>query len=139
MTPSTPNPPESTEATAIRAIVTDLETALNTADAELMSTHFTANAIVIEANGTVLSGRAELHERYRRGFAAELHGMRARYTPAEPIFLRPDVALVHQRAHAVDADGEPLELDHTMITSYVLVNQEGRWWIRARQDTLAPA
>ncbi|WP_020502567.1 YybH family protein [Sciscionella marina] len=142
MTPPLPNPPETAAAqqadlTSIRAIVTDLETALNTADTELMSTHFAANAIVIEATGTVLSGRAALRERYQRGFAAELRGMHARYTLTEPIFVRPDVALVYQRAHAVDAAGEPLELDHTMITSYVLVNEEGRWWIRARQDTLA--
>ena len=34
------------------------------------------------------------------------------------------------------ADGTPIDLDHTMTALYVLVREQGRWWIAARQNTL---
>jgi hypothetical protein len=46
--------------------------------------------------------------------------------------------VAQKRARAVDADGAPLELDHTMIALYVFVRDGGRWRVAARQNTLAP-
>ena len=51
-------------------------------------------------------------------------------------FVRPDVALVRKHARAITAEGEPLDLDHSMSALYVLTKEEGRWWIAARQNTL---
>jgi uncharacterized protein (TIGR02246 family) len=51
-------------------------------------------------------------------------------------FLRPDVAVAHKRATATTQDGEPLDVGHAMIALYVLVREDGRWWVAARQNTL---
>jgi hypothetical protein len=52
--------------------------------------------------------------------------------------VRPDVALVRKLARAIDAEGEPIDLDHTMCALYALTREQGRWWIVARQNTLIP-
>jgi uncharacterized protein (TIGR02246 family) len=48
------------------------------------------------------------------------------------------VALAFKEATATDADGAPLELDHSMNALYVLVKEDGRWLVAARQNTLVP-
>ena len=62
----------------------------------------------------------------------------ARYEVRDVRFVRPDVALVHKEAYAVTAGGEPIDLEHAMNALYVLVKQDGRWLVKARQNTLVP-
>ena len=52
------------------------------------------------------------------------------------VFLRPDVALAIKQAWATDADGSDLTADPAMVAVYVLVREQGRWWIAARANTL---
>ena len=52
------------------------------------------------------------------------------------LFVRPDVALGRQHATAVDAEGAPLSVGHTMTALYVLVREHSRWWVVGRQNTL---
>ncbi|PXY21024.1 SgcJ/EcaC family oxidoreductase [Prauserella muralis] len=144
MTSVSPQPPTAADATAgtetdiaaIRQIVADTETAFNTNDPDLLSAHFARDANVVNAAGVRLSGRSEIDEANRQGLAGFLRDQYARYDVADIVFLRPDVALAYKEARATTADGELIDLDHTMIALYVLVRQQGRWWIAARQNTL---
>ncbi|MGH3756539.1 SgcJ/EcaC family oxidoreductase [Actinophytocola sp.] len=123
---------------AIRRIVADVQTAFNTNDARLMNKHFAADASVVTAMGKRIVGLDALREATEQGMAAALHDQYVRYDVTDIRFLRPDVALAYKHATATDADGEPLELDHSMVALYVLVKEAGRWLIAARQNTLVP-
>ena len=121
---------------AIRAVIADIETGFNAHDAERSVAQFTDDATAVNVGGVLIAGRDALLDAHRAGFAGPLGDQYARYELGEITFLRPDVAVAHKRARAIDADGNPLELDHTMIALYVFVRDDGRWRVAARQNTL---
>jgi uncharacterized protein (TIGR02246 family) len=121
---------------AIERIIRETETAFNTDDADLLVEHVAHDAVTVGVNGVALHGRDQILDAARSLFAGPLRGQYARYDIDEVRFLRPDVALVHKRAIATDAEGTPIDLDHTMSALYVLTQQDGRWWVVARQNTL---
>ncbi len=123
---------------AIRRIVADVQTAFNTNDAVLMNEHFAEDASVVTATGKRIVGLDALREAAERGMAGVLQRQYVRYDVTDVRFLRPDVALAYKDATATTADGAPLELDHSMIALYVLVKEDGRWLVAARQNTLVP-
>jgi uncharacterized protein (TIGR02246 family) len=121
---------------AIERIIGDTETAFNTNDADLLAEHMARDAVTVGVNGVALYGRDQVLDAARSLFAGPLRDQYARYDIDEVRFLRPDIALVHERAIATDAEGTPIDLDHTMSALYVLAEQDGRWWVVARQNTL---
>lgn len=121
---------------AIAAVIADIETGFNTNDPELSVAHFAANASAVGVTGAWSAGLDALLAAHRTGFAGPLRDQHARYAVGDVVFLRPDVAIAHKHAWATTPDGEPVHLDHTMIALYVLVREEGRWWVVARQNTL---
>jgi uncharacterized protein (TIGR02246 family) len=124
---------------AIRQVIADIETGFNANDPELLVAHFTRNGSAVSVAGVLLSGREEMLEASRAGLAGPLRDQYARYELGDVTFLRPDVAVAHKRAWAIDAEGEPIDVDHTMIALYVLVREDGRWWVAARQNTMVKA
>ena len=122
----------------IEQVIADIETGFNTNDADLSVEHFTQNATAVSVAGVHLSGRAALIDAHRSLLAGALRDQYARYAVSDVVFLRPDVAVAHKVAWATDADGELLDVGHAMIALYVLVNEDGRWWVAARQNTLVP-
>jgi uncharacterized protein (TIGR02246 family) len=124
---------------AIRAVIADVEAGFNTNDPDLSVVHFAENASSVNVAGVRLTGRDALLEANRAGLAGFLRDQFARYEVADVTFLRPDVAVAHKRAWATTPDGELLDVDHAMIALYVLVKEDHRWWITARQNTLVPA
>ena len=124
---------------AIRQVIADTERAFNTNDAELLVEHFAENATAVGVTGAQLDGRAAVLVAGRALFAGALRGQRVRYELADVLFVRPDVALAHKHATAVDAQGAPIGVGHAMTALYVLVREDGRWWIAARQNTLVSA
>jgi uncharacterized protein (TIGR02246 family) len=124
---------------AIRAVIADIEAGFNAKDAERSVEHFTEDATAVGVAGVLVRGRDALLEAHRAGYAGPLADQYARYELGAITFLRPDVAVAHKRARAVDASGAPLELDHTMVALYVFVREDGRWRVAARQNTLARA
>lgn len=124
---------------AIRQIITDTQTAYNTNDAELMTAQFTANAVVGNAVGMLITGRDALLDANRRGLAGFLADEYVRYDVVDVTFLRPDVAIAHKTARAITADGTLIDTEPAMVALYVLVKQEGQWWTAARQNTLVPS
>lgn len=125
-----------TDIEEIRQIVADVEQGFNTNDAELMNRHFTADAAVVNAVGVRIVGREALLAASEAGLAGPLRDQYARYELRDVTFLRPDVALAHKEAFAITEDGSPIDLDHAMNALYVLVKEDGRWWVAARQHTL---
>jgi uncharacterized protein (TIGR02246 family) len=124
---------------AIRAVVADVEGGFNAKDAERSVAHFTGDATAVDVHGVLVRGRAALLAAHRAGYAGPLRDQYARHELGDVTFPRPDVAIAHVRAHAVDAAGAPIALDHTMLALYVFVRQDGRWRVAARQHTVARA
>lgn len=120
----------------IRRVITDAEKAFNDNDADLLVEHFAHNVGAIGVTGSALAGRTAVLEAGRALFAGPVRDQRARYELADVLFVRPDVALARTHATAVDADGVPLSVGHTMTALYVLVREGERWWVVARQNTL---
>lgn len=121
---------------AIKQVVADVETGFNTNDAELMNRHFTKNAAVVNAMGIRTVGREALLAASKAGLAGFLKDQFARYEVTDVTFLREDVALAHKEAYATTPEGVDIDVDHAMNALYVLVKDDGRWWIAARQNTL---
>ena len=117
-------------------MIADAERAFNGNDAELLVEHFARNATAVGVTGAELEGRAAILDAGRALFAGPLADQRARYELAQVLFVRPDVALARKHAVAIDADGVPLAVGHTMTALYVLVRERDRWWVVARQNTL---
>lgn len=125
---------------AVRQIIADVETGMNTNDPELMTRHFAVDAVAVGVNGVPHVGRAALDAAHVAavGPGGFLRDQYARYEVVDVRFVRVDVALVRKHARAVTADGEPIDVDHSMSALYVLTREDGRWWIAARQNTLVP-
>ena len=121
---------------AIKWIIADVETGFNTKDLDLSVKHFTQNASVVNVAGMQVSGRDALLDANHRGLAGPLRDQYARYEVSDVVFLRPDVAIAHKHAWATTADGEPIDVAHSMIALYVLVKEDERWWVAARQNTM---
>ena len=121
---------------AIERVIADVEAGFNANDPELSIAHFAPDATAVSVNGTLVAGRDELLDAHRAGYAGPLRDQYARYELADVRFLRPDVAIAYKRATATTRDGEPLDVGHAMIALYVLVREDGRWWVAARQNTL---
>lgn len=122
---------------AIRAVIADIEAGFNEKDAERSVAHFGDEATDVSVAGVLIAGRDALLAAHRTGYAGPLRDQFARYELGDITFLRPDVAIAHKHARAVTPDGEPIDLEHTMIALYVFVRNGGRWQVAARQNTLA--
>jgi uncharacterized protein (TIGR02246 family) len=117
---------------AIRQVIADIEAGFNRNDAVLGVEHFAANASVVNAVGATLTGWDALLAAHREGYAH--NDEYVSYRIADIIFLRPDVAVAHKHAVRADAQGTLLSDEVAMVALYVLVKQDGRWWIVARAN-----
>ncbi|HEX6359864.1 SgcJ/EcaC family oxidoreductase [Actinophytocola sp.] len=122
----------------IKQVIADVERGFNANDAVLMNKHLAQDAAVVSAMGVRLVGREEIMKASEEGLAGPLKDQYARYEVRDVRFVRPDVALVHKEAFAITEDGDPIDLDHAMSALYVLVREDGRWLVKARQNTLVP-
>ncbi|MFQ6230689.1 SgcJ/EcaC family oxidoreductase [Nocardia sp. NPDC002869] len=124
---------------AIEQLIKDVETGYNTNDAELMVSGFLADAAAGNAVGMVITGREALLEAARAGLSGFLKDEYVVYEVTDILFLRPDIAIAHKAARARTADGVLLDRDPAMVALYVLVAEQGRWWVAARHNTPVPA
>lgn len=122
----------------IEQVVADVERGFNTNDAALMNKHVAPDATLVSALGVRLVGLDEVMAGGEAGLAGPLRDQYARYEIKDVRFVRPDVALAYKEAYAITADGDPIDVDHAMCALYVLVKENGRWLIKARQNTLVP-
>jgi uncharacterized protein (TIGR02246 family) len=122
----------------IKQVIADVERGFNSGDAALMNKHLAQDAAVVNAVGIRTVGLDAIMAASEAGLAGPLRDQYARYEVRDVRFVRPDVALVHKEAFAITADGDPIDLDHAMNALYVLVKEDGRWLVKARQNTLVP-
>lgn len=121
---------------AIRQVIADVQTGFNTNDAEKLVMHLAQNATTVNVMGMQFSGWDANYSTSQRGLAGPLRDEFARYELQDIQFIRPDVAIAHKRALAITPEGNAIEGGQRMVALYVLVKEQGRWWIMARQNTL---
>ena len=121
---------------AITALIADVQAGFNDNDAERLVAGLAENATTVSVNGALSTGRSAVLETGRALLAGPLRDQRARYELRDVVFLRPDVAIAHKYAWALDADGRPTDVGHAMVALYVFVKQNDRWWVASRQNTL---
>lgn len=114
----------------------DVETGLNTNDVELMTRHFGEDAIVINATGRRIDGKAAIIEAHEQALAGFMRNEHVSYSVTDVRALEGPVVLVTKSAQATDANGAFLDPEPTMLALYVLHERDGRWEIVARQNTL---
>ena len=123
---------------AIHRVVQDVEDGFNRNDPDLLTAHVAEDAVVVDARGAVLRGRAAVHEANRAGLRGALRAATAHYRLSDVAAVAPGVAVAHKSAWstagAAAAGGAP-----EMNALYVLVQRDGRWWIARRQNTLVVA
>lgn len=122
--------------TALKDIITDIETGVNTNDVDLATKHFTDDATAVSVTGAHIEGLEAIVAAHREAFAGFLRDQHARYELGPVRFLGPDVAVAHKRAWATDADGGSIDVGHAMVALYVFVRDGDGWKVAARQNTL---
>lgn len=121
---------------AIHRVIETQQVAFNTNDAELLAEPWRERSWGVSVTGAETVGRSGVRDAAKPLLAGPLADQYATYEPGEVEFLADDAAILHVYAHAVTATGEPIDVDHSMIALYVLVQEDGRWQIAARQNTL---
>lgn len=122
---------------AIAALISDIERGFNTNDAELLTGQLAMNASTVNVVGSRTTNRDAALAVSRLGLQGPLRDEIAEYELADLIFIRPDVAVAHKHAWAVEngrrATGAP-----AMVALYILTREKDRWWVVARQNTATP-
>ncbi|WP_143229345.1 hypothetical protein [Actinophytocola xanthii] len=72
----------------------------------------------------------------RDAFNASDNGQFARYEVTGVWFPEPELAFAHVAVDAATADGEPLEIDHSMRSVFVLGRTGVGWEVLAREDRI---
>ena len=122
---------------AIESVLANVEDGFNTNDAELSCRDFTANARTITALGSRVAGVG------RPFWTPTGPGSPDRSVTSTPATgwttwcsCAPTSPLALKQAWATDASGTARTADPAMVALYVLVREQGRWWIAARANTL---
>jgi uncharacterized protein (TIGR02246 family) len=129
-------PDRAADVAAIEAIIAEQQEAFNAKDAERFTAPWRERSWAVDVAGVELEGRDAILAAARTGFAGALAEQYARYEPGTVEFLGDDVAIIHAYARAVQRDGTPIDVGHSMIALYVLARGDDGWEIVARQNTL---
>ena len=121
---------------AIAAVVADVAAGFNRKDARRASRHLARDAQAIDAHGGLVEGREELERVAAARFAGDLAEQFARYELVDVGFVRDDVAIARVEVRATARDGHPIDVGHWLIATFVLAQEDGRWWIATRHDTI---
>lgn len=119
---------------AIEEIVKSVERAWNAGDSKGFAAPFAEDADYVIINGMHAKGRAAIDEGHRRIFDTIYKGSNNTMTVESVRFIRPDVALVHARAHLKFHDGKNVREGKGRST-WVMTQDDGKWSIAAFQNT----
>jgi uncharacterized protein (TIGR02246 family) len=126
---------------AVDQFVAGLQSGIEDADAETYNAAFADDVMWGSPYGATVNGYDALHSIHRQmhKHGVAVAGPRSRYETVHVMAPTPDVAIAHVRRVALNADGEQIPVDDTLVFSemamYVLVRVDGTWWLAAGQNT----
>jgi uncharacterized protein (TIGR02246 family) len=91
----------------ITQVIADVEAGFNGKDVDLLTSHLTQDATVIDVSGRRLRRRNDIEIDARCKLATVLRDQFARYRVNEIAFLRPDIAIATVDVRATTQDGQP--------------------------------
>ncbi len=117
---------------AIKKVFADFAEAWGKDDAKSMASHWTEDGDLINPQGRVAKGRAEVEKLLADEHATLFKGTRIMFTGGDVRFLKPDVAVYTVNyevpgAHAPDGS----EMTAKGIVTSVMVKKNGKWWTTA--------
>jgi len=128
---------------AVNDFVAELQTGIDTGDADAYNAHFSDEVAWGSPYGATVVGYDALHAIHKTLLARAVAGPSSRYETVYVSAPAPDVAVAQVRQVTSDADGQPipidLPIDHgapfSEMALYVLVRRDGQWWLAAGQNT----
>lgn len=124
----------STDETAIRQVVQQVQDGWNAHDGKAFSSPFTTDADYVIVNGMRAKGRAEIEKGHAAIFSTIYKDSHNVATVQSVRFLRPDVAVVHVEWNLEFRMAGEAKKGHAMNTM-VMTKEDGKWSIAAFQNT----
>ena len=112
---------------AANKLMADVVACFNRADVKCMVGFYTADAIDIDADGSVAKGKAAIEQHTVQGFAGPFKGAKATATVRSARMVRPDV-LVFEGAFEFTAPGQVAQ---RLIYLATATRTQGRWLVDA--------
>lgn len=134
-TASTPHAPPDGDETAVRALLSQMNEAWERGDARAYGALFTEDADYVVFDGARLRGRAENAALHQQLFDTILGGTRLRGEVESVAFVSEDVAIVHSSGGVLWPWQREINVRASSRQTLVLVKHDGRWRIRAFQNT----
>jgi uncharacterized protein (TIGR02246 family) len=126
---------------AIRGVLAAYGTPFDRHDARAVAMLFTENGEIVQRSGIYLRGRPAIEQHLTRLFQGIFKnaGPGPEATVLSFRFLRPDVVITHR---TMAPNGAVAALTRTMVITYVLTKEAGKWWIESQNNqevTASPA
>jgi uncharacterized protein (TIGR02246 family) len=126
---------QSSDATAVQALIAQLAQGWNSKDAALFAQSFEDDADFVAINGMHIQGRAMIERAHQQLFTTLYHNSTIELVVTHMRLLRADLALVHVQNHNQWQRGEQAgELRSTIAC--VIAKSDQRWAIASFQNTL---
>jgi uncharacterized protein (TIGR02246 family) len=128
-------------AAAVSLLVQELQAGWDQHDAEITDRRLASDVLWGSPFGAIVRGYEPLHEIHVRLKQQGMGGRSSRFEIAQHLVAGPGVVLAHVRRVALDDEGQPLAASAPMtdgfseLALYVLVKQNGVWWVAAGHNT----
>jgi uncharacterized protein (TIGR02246 family) len=125
---------------AAEQFVAGLQAGHDARDADVLNAQFAADVVWGSPFGALVEGYDRLHPIHVR-FQKRADGPRARYELRHAVAVRDDVVIAHVARLVLGPDDQPLPVGDdrdgpfSELAMYVLVRNDGRWWLAAGQNT----
>ena len=122
----------STDETAVRDAVKQLETGWNTKSGAVFAKPFAEDADYVVINGMYIKGRAVIETAHQQIFDTIYKDTTISLSVKQVRFLRPDVAVVHVNGKR---SGPTKDLEQDAMLTLVMTKEKSGWTIAAFQNT----
>ncbi|WP_207922488.1 SgcJ/EcaC family oxidoreductase [Micromonospora sp. KC606] len=123
-------PADEQDVRELEQLVAQIEIGFNRKDAAVLDGRFTADAVLVVPDGTVLHGWDDLFTYHTARLAGPIKDWTTRVNVLAVLPLRPDIAVVHLRQDT----STPQETFSNRGT-IVAVKKDNSWWISAMHNT----
>lgn len=122
------------DAAAIAALTQKVVAAWAYHDAETFASVFTDDGTMILA-GSLSTGRDEIRDFMAAAFEGKYKGTQVTGKPISIRALAPDVAILLSNGGVLEAGETEVSEDSAIRASWLVVRQDGQWWLAAYQNT----